>query len=359
MNAHRRGGPSPPHSIAQPNHVEAAAEDDLERLHLSDEPFVSPTNSVSISPITHETLLFHERAASKPRGGKGEGENSEPRRFSQPRAAKRGQEALKRSGSKKAWDVERRELRAAALQSDAAKHVTTPWSLIERSNPVRKAARKTAPTFEMTLDDDDDDEGADDENADSVYGTLSGCYSHPDGLRVSDLAASNSSLTTSAGLLSSRSGPSSSLVECELKALALVECMRALGAHVGPGAGLFALDEAQALASSLVTSIGRAREQDRGWQRNWNEEIVTALELPSAAARLAACETLWEDFHQTAQLFGSLIISERGLEPHCRTIKPHDDLGGVAGGEKMASDSVVCFFFFFLPLTILTTPPHR
>lgn len=77
------------------------------------------------------------------------------------------------------------------------------------------------------------------------------------------------------------------------------------------------LRKARALAEGLTSSIARARSNEYGWQRNWNEEFLQALESSDPDA---AVQTLIEDFHKTALLFGSLIISERGLPVECRTI---------------------------------------
>jgi hypothetical protein len=42
---------------------------------------------------------------------------------------------------------------------------------------------------------------------------------------------------------------------------------------------------------------------------------------------------LSKNFVHVAKTFGKVIISERNLPPHCRTINPVS-VGGVAGGEK-------------------------
>ena len=51
------------------------------------------------------------------------------------------------------------------------------------------------------------------------------------------------------------------------------------------------------------------------------------------------------DFVNIAKVYGRVIISERPLPPHMRTIKPvTSSLGGVAGGEKYIVRSILFKF---------------
>jgi hypothetical protein len=44
----------------------------------------------------------------------------------------------------------------------------------------------------------------------------------------------------------------------------------------------------------LVDSVVQAKLQEFGWQRNWNAEFCSALELENPTERVKAAETLWE-----------------------------------------------------------------
>ncbi len=82
----------------------------------------------------------------------------------------------------------------------------------------------------------------------------------------------------------------------------------------------FALKEAKCLVKSLYESMKLAQDLECGWQRDWNGEYLRALSSPNRASE---CAKLLDDFHQSALLYGSLLISERGLAEQLRTVKPN------------------------------------
>jgi hypothetical protein len=82
--------------------------------------------------------------------------------------------------------------------------------------------------------------------------------------------------------------------------------------------------------------------------RDWNAEYQGTLErMKSAASDQLACmvqlRDLAEDFVETAERYGRIIVSERHVSNELKTVKPAA-LGGVAGGEKFVVHGILFKF---------------
>lgn len=101
---------------------------------------------------------------------------------------------------------------------------------------------------------------------------------------------------------------------------------------------------------SVVTSAEVTNDSIFGLPvvRDWNAEYQGTLErMKSAASDQLACmvqlRDLAEDFVETAERYGRIIVSERHVSNELKTVKPAA-LGGVAGGEKFVVHGILFKF---------------
>ena len=81
-----------------------------------------------------------------------------------------------------------------------------------------------------------------------------------------------------------------------------------------------------------VSSDDISLQKNKLFQENMDKvNDETLLEQEEAFGNLAQ---LSKDFVASALTFGQIIIAERFLADHQKTIKPEPSLGGMAGGEK-------------------------
>ncbi len=145
-----------------------------------------------------------------------------------------------------------------------------------------------------------------------------------------------------------------------LEQMSLEEKLNYLRNRAGAGAAdLMQRIVMQCLASesSSKTALEKAvgmelaklgREGRTSGDRDWNAEFQTLLEMEDGVDKYALLRALYSDFCYAALSYGSIIISERHLPVHQKTIRPVS-LGGQAGGEKYLVQSIIfkVFFFFF------------
>lgn len=83
--------------------------------------------------------------------------------------------------------------------------------------------------------------------------------------------------------------------------------------------------------------------------RKWNEEYQALYESPvsnmrEVKKRYDKLERLVADFTRFCQQVSSIIVSELGVSPEVRSIKPNRGVGGVAGGEKFTIGGAIFKF---------------
>jgi hypothetical protein len=66
----------------------------------------------------------------------------------------------------------------------------------------------------------------------------------------------------------------------------------------------------------------------------WNKQYQSLLDEPDSHDKFLKLRALAADFSRAAEVYGKIIISERYLPVHEKTIPPALDLDGFAGGEK-------------------------
>eukprot|EP01117_Protostelium_nocturnum_P004713 TRINITY_DN1709_c0_g1_i1.p1 TRINITY_DN1709_c0_g1~~TRINITY_DN1709_c0_g1_i1.p1 ORF type:complete len:1608 (-),score=618.00 TRINITY_DN1709_c0_g1_i1:52-4875(-) len=93
--------------------------------------------------------------------------------------------------------------------------------------------------------------------------------------------------------------------------------------------------------TELEVQKSSQNQNDISFERDWNDEYQSILEMEDSKDKFESLKGLASDFVYAAETYGRIIISENCLPVSEKTIKPVS-VGGVAGGQKY----IVCGILF-------------